>query len=58
MALVHARTGSLAEKPSAVHPSWPFPPLTWKPASLRRSQVKGTTLNLAELARQIRAGIP
>ena len=58
MALVHARTGSLEEKHSAVHPVWPFPPLTWKPASMRRTQVKGTALNLAELARQIRAGIP
>ena len=58
MALVYSRTGSLGEKPSAVHPCWPFKPLAWKPASLRRSQVKGTTLNLAELARLIRAGIP
>ena len=58
MALVHSRTGSLEEKPSAVHPCWPFNPLTWKPAPMRRTQVKGTTLNLAELARQIRAGIP
>jgi hypothetical protein len=58
MALVHARTGSLEEKPSAVHPVWPFHPLAWKPASMRRNQVKGTALNLAELARQIRAGIP
>lgn len=58
MALVHARTGSLEEKHSAVHPVWPFNPLVWKPASMRRSQVKGTALNLAELARQIRAGIP
>lgn len=58
MALVHARTGSLEERHSAVHPVWPFNPLTWKPASMRRTQVKGTALNLAELARQIRAGIP
>jgi len=58
MALVHARTGSLEEKHSAVHPVWPFNPLAWKPASMRRTQVKGTALNLAELARQIRAGIP
>jgi hypothetical protein len=58
MALVHSRTGSLAEKHSAVHPVWPFHPLAWKPASMRRTQVKGTALNLAELARQIRAGIP
>jgi len=58
MALVHSRTGSLDEKHSAVHPIWPFSPLTWKPASMRRSQVKATALNLAELARQIRAGIP
>lgn len=58
MALVHTRTGSLEEKHSAVHPMWPFNPLTWKPASMRRSQVKGIALNLAELARLIRAGIP
>lgn len=58
MALVHARTGSLEEKHSAVHPVWPFGALAWKPASMRRTQVKGTTLNLAELVRQIRAGIP
>jgi hypothetical protein len=58
MALVHARTGSLEEKPSAVHPVWPFHPLAWKPASMRRTQVKATALNLAELARQIRGGIP
>lgn len=58
MALVHARTGSLEEKPSAVHPVWPFNPLAWKPASMRRTQVKATALSLAELARQIRTGIP
>ena len=58
MALVHSRTGSLEVKHSAVHPIWPFSPLTWKPASMRRNQVKATALNLAELARQIRAGIP
>lgn len=58
MALVHTRTGSLEEKPSAVHPVWPFNPLTWKPASMRRTQVKATALNLAELTRQIRADIP
>jgi hypothetical protein len=58
MALVHARTGSLEEKHSAVHPVWPFSQLAWKPASMRRNQVKATALNLAELARQIRAGIP
>jgi hypothetical protein len=57
MALVHSRTGSL-ERPSAVHPVWPFRPLAWKPASMRRTQVKATALNLAELARQIRADIP
>ncbi len=58
MALVHSRTGSLEERHSAVHPVWPFNPLAWKPASMRRTQVKATALNLAELARQIRAGIP
>lgn len=58
MALVYARTGSLEEKHSAVHPMWPFSPLTWKPSSMRRSQVKGIALNLAELARLIRAAIP
>jgi hypothetical protein len=58
MALVHSRTGSLEERPSAVHPVWPFRPLAWKPASMRRTQVKATALNLAELARQIRADIP
>jgi len=58
MALVHSRTGSLEERHSAVHPVWPFNPLAWKPASMRRTQVKATALSLAELARQIRAGIP
>lgn len=58
MALVHARTGSLKEKHSARQPYWPFAPLSWKPASMRRNTVKGTALNLAELSRQIRADIP
>lgn len=56
-AVVHARTGSLGVKPSAAHPSWPFSPLAWKPASQRRMAVKGTALLLAELARQVRAGL-
>ena len=56
-ALVHARTGSLDVKPSAPHPAWPFPILAWKPASMRRMAVKANALILAELARQIRAGI-
>ena len=56
-ALVHARTGSLDVKPSAPHPRWPFSPLAWKPAGMRRMTVKGTALVLAELARQVRAGL-
>jgi hypothetical protein len=56
-ALVHARTGSLDVKPSAPHPRWPFSPLAWKPAGIRRMAVKGTALLLAELARQVRAGL-
>jgi len=56
-ALVHARTGSLDVKPSAPHPRWPFSPLAWKPAGIRRMAVKGTALMLAELARQVRAGL-
>jgi len=56
-ALVHARTGSLDVKPSAPHPRWPFSPLAWKPAGMRRMAVKGAALVLAELARQVRAGL-
>lgn len=56
-ALVHARTGSLDVKPSAPHPRWPFSPLAWKPAGIRRMAVKGTALMLAELARQVRGGL-
>jgi hypothetical protein len=56
-AVVHARTGSLDVKPSAPHAAWPFPMLAWKPASMRRMAVKANALLLAELARQIRAGI-
>jgi len=57
-ALVHARSGSLDIRPSAAHPSWPFHPLAWKPASMRRMAVKSSTLIMAELARQVRAGLP
>jgi hypothetical protein len=56
-ALVQARTGSLDVKPSAPHARWPFSPLAWKPASMRRMTVKGAALILAELARQLRAGL-
>ena len=56
-ALVHARTGSLDVKPSAPHPRWPFSPLAWKPAGMRRMTVKALALVLAELARQVRAGL-
>jgi hypothetical protein len=56
-ALVHARTGSLDVKPSAAHARWPFSPLAWKPAGMRRMTVKGAALILAELARQLRAGL-
>jgi len=56
-ALVHARTGSLDVKPSAPHARWPFSPLAWKPAGMRRMTVKGAALILAELARQVRAGL-
>jgi hypothetical protein len=56
-ALVHARTGSLDVKPSAPHARWPFSPLAWKPAGMRRMTVKGAALVLAELARQVRAGL-
>jgi hypothetical protein len=44
-------------KPSAPHARWPFSPLAWKPAGMRRMTVKGSALILAELARQIRAGL-
>jgi len=50
-------TGKLVVKPSAVHHSWPFSRLAWKPASPRRMAVKGTALALAELARHVRAGL-
>lgn len=56
-ALTHARSGRLDVKPSAAHPCWPFSRLTWKPASIRRNAVKGTALLLAELAREVRAGL-
>ena len=56
-ALVHARTGSLEVKPSAPHARWPFSPLAWKPAGMRRMTVKSAALILAELARQVRAGL-
>lgn len=56
-AVVHARTGSLDVRPSAPHPTWPFPMLAWKPAGMRRMAVKANALILAELSRQIRAGI-
>ena len=56
-ALVHARTGSLDVKPSAAHARWPFSPLAWRPAGIRRMTVKGAALVLAELARQVRAGL-
>jgi len=56
-ALVHARTGSLDVKPSAPHARWPFHPLAWKPAGIRRMTVKATALVLAELARQVRGGL-
>jgi hypothetical protein len=56
-ALVHARTGSLDIKPSAAHARWPFSPLAWKPAGMRRMTVKSAALILAELARQLRAGL-
>jgi len=56
-ALVHARTGSLDVKPSAPHARWPFSPLAWKPAGIRRMAVKGAALILAELARQVRGGL-
>ncbi len=56
-ALVHARTGSLDVKPSAAHARWPFSPLAWKPAGMRRMTVKAVALVLAELARQVRAGL-
>ena len=56
-ALVHARTGSLDVKPSAPHARWPFSPLAWKPAGMRRMTVKGAALILAELARQVRGGL-
>lgn len=56
-ALIHANTGSLDVKPSPRQPHWPFGPLAWKPASLNRMAVKGAALMLAELARQMRAGI-
>jgi hypothetical protein len=56
-ALVHARTGSLDVKPSAPHARWPFSPLAWKPAGIRRMAVKGTALLLAELGRQVRGGL-
>jgi len=56
-ALVHARTGSLDVKPSAPHARWPFSPLAWRPAGIRRMTVKGAALVLAELARQVRAGL-
>ncbi len=56
-ALVHARTGSLDVKPSAPHARWPFSPLAWRPAGIRRMTVKSTALVLAELARQVRAGL-
>jgi hypothetical protein len=56
-AVVHARTGSLDVKPSAAHARWPFSPLAWKPAGMRRMTVKGAALILAELARQVRSGL-
>jgi hypothetical protein len=56
-ALVHAHTGSLDVKPSAPHPRWPFHPLAWKPAGIRRMTVKSAALVLAELARQVRGGL-
>jgi hypothetical protein len=56
-ATVHARTGSLDVKPSAPHARWPFSPLAWKPAGMRRMTVKGAALVLAELARQVRGGL-
>jgi len=56
-ALVHARTGSLDIRPSAAHARWPFSPLAWKPAGMRRMTVKGAALVLAELARQVRGGL-
>ena len=56
-AVVHARTGSLDVKPSAPHARWPFSPLAWKPAGMRRMTVKGAALIRAELARQVRGGL-
>jgi hypothetical protein len=56
-ALVHAHTGSLDVKPSAPHPRWPFHPLAWKPAGIRRMTVKASALILAELTRQVRSGL-
>ncbi|MDR3671601.1 MAG: hypothetical protein P4L36_12200 [Holophaga sp.] len=56
-AVVHARTGRLDVRPSAPHARWPFSPLAWKPTGMRRMTVKGGALVLAELARQVRAGL-
>jgi hypothetical protein len=56
-AVIHARTGSLDVRPSAPHPSWPFPMLAWKPAGMRRMCVKASALILAELAREVRNGL-
>lgn len=53
-AMAHAKTGEVNVKPSAAHPCWPFHPLAWKPASMRRNSVKGTALMLADLVRLVR----
>lgn len=57
-AVLHVQTGALDVRPSAPHPSWPFPITTWRPASMRRMAQKSGALIWAELAREIRAGIP
>lgn len=56
-ALIHSKTGELGLKPSAAHPCWPFGPLAWKPASIRRNSVKGTALMLADLVRLVRGNL-
>lgn len=53
-AMALATTGVASVKPQAAHPCWPFHPLGWKPASMRRNSVKGAALLLADLARIIR----
>ena len=61
----HVHQGSVSFKATQKQPSgpsrpltcWPFPIVTWKPTSIRRSAEKAIALMLAELSRLIRAEI-